>query len=101
MWICFNDGFVSAVQDREVADGLVVRARRPEILANLFPTTAIIITESSDYRYRIYVSKAGFAERVARRLDEISYPNFKNSVKDEELHELYCEFWHLHHEYQR
>jgi hypothetical protein len=35
------------------------------------------------------------------RIDGINYPNFKNSVKDDDLHNLYLAFWGDHHRYQQ
>lgn len=101
MWICFNDGFVSAVQHREEPLLLMVRARRKEILQSLFPNHEVTEGGSSDYQYRVVVAKEAFAVVVSERISDISYPNFKNSVEDEELHELYQRFWHLHYAYQK
>lgn len=102
MWICFNDGFVSAVDNSydRTGDTLKVRARRPEILKRLFPNLELIVTDNTDYRYRVIVSKAAFAEIVAANIKNISYDNFKDSVKDDELHDLYADFWTLHWRYQ-
>lgn len=101
MWICFNDGFVSAVQNTNLADGLVVRARRREILDGLFADKEVIVGGSTDYNYRVFVSKTDFVGVVASRISEIYYPNFKNSVEEPELHKLYADFWRFHYEYQR
>lgn len=101
MWICFNDGFVSAVQHREDPGTLMVRARRKEILDSLFPGVDIVVGGSTDYRYRVVVTKAEFAAVVSDRISDISYPNFKDSVDDPELHELYHRFWERHLSYQR
>lgn len=38
MWICLNDAFVSAVQDRNNPNRLCVRARKREHLERLFRT---------------------------------------------------------------
>ena len=101
MWICFNDGFISAVEHRDSADLLMVRARRRDVLDTLFPDSEVVVGGSTDYQYRVVISKAAFSEVVSRRISEISYPNFKDSVDDQELHELYEKFWSLHRRYQR
>ena len=101
MWICFNDGFVSAVEHRDSSDLLMIRARRRDILQNLFPNEHLIEGGSTDYQYRVVGSKAVFGDVVSKRISEISYPNFKDSVEDHELHELYEKFWSLHRRYQR
>jgi hypothetical protein len=79
----------------------MIRARRRDILQNLFPNEYVIEGGSTDYQYRVVVSKAVFGDVVSKRISEISYPNFKDSVEDHELHELYEKFWSLHRRYQR
>ena len=101
MWICFNDGFVSAVEHRDSSDLMMIRARRRDVLQSLFPNEHVIEGGSTDYQYRVVVSKAVFGDVVSKRISEISYPNFKDSVEDHGLHELYEKFWSLHRRYQR
>lgn len=100
MWICFRDGFISAVQDRDSPEALVVRARNPRHLECLFPTLEIIMSPDADYACRVYVSKAEFGALLTRKSAAIDYPNFKSSVVDRRLHQLYAEFWRLHLRYQ-
>lgn len=57
MWVCFNDGFISAVADRNNAERVVVRSRRPEILKNLFGDAGVLRTPNADYRYRVFAKK--------------------------------------------
>lgn len=101
MWICFNDGFVSAVQHGESDWLLIVRARREDILRTLFPESEVIVGGYRDYKYRVVVGKAAFAEVLCRRIAAISYRTFKDSVADSELGTLYQGFSLLHREYQR
>ncbi|WP_445504809.1 hypothetical protein [Microvirga sp. G4-2] len=101
MWICFNDAFVSAVQHRDDPNRLCVRARKREHLQRLLPDAEIIEIPNRDYACRVFVSKKEFAELVTRRINEIDYPNFKNSVRDDGLHDLYADFWELHYRYQQ
>jgi hypothetical protein len=101
MWIAFNDGFISAVQDRKEKDGLVIRARRREHLERIFPKLEIFTGLGTDYKYRIFIKKTEFATLLAERAGEIDYTNFKSSVEDEDLHRLYNRFWRLHYEFQR
>ena len=100
MWICMDNTFVSAVQDRGDPSRLVVRARSKEHLARLSPSKAVAITPEADYAARVFATKAEFAAVVTERIRAISYPNFKNSVRDHRLHQLYSEFWGLHWRYQ-
>jgi hypothetical protein len=98
MWICLNDAFVSAVSNGRGA--LKVRARKRAHLAKLFPALKIHESNATDYRFRIFIAKAAFAEVVTKKLLAIDYSNFKDSVKDKKLHDLYADFWWLHRKYQ-
>lgn len=98
MWICFNDAFVSAVEDRMDKSMLRVRARKREHLN--FLNKPITENGGSDYKFRAMIKKEEFAELVKQRILNIDYGNFKNSVKDHKLHDLYADFWDLHYIYQ-
>lgn len=97
MWICANDGFVSAVQHRNDPDMLMVRARDEQHLFNLFPgrEDQVYSVDGSDYGYRIEVSKEYFAEIISERIEDIDYSNFKNSVIDKKLHSFYERVWYV------
>ena len=101
MWICFNDGFVSVVRNRDDERQLLVRARRRDILETLLPGRPILVLEEADYLYRVFVDEAEFADIVRQRVLGIGYDNFKDSVKDKELKKLYSGFWENHWSYQR
>lgn len=101
MWICFNDSFVSIVQDRERIESLVVRARTPTHLERLFPGQEIVMSPGRDYACRYFTSPNQLVKLLADRVDTIDYTNFKGSVADHRLRRLYGEFWYLHAEYQR
>lgn len=100
MWICFREGFVSAVQNRDNPEDLVVRARNLRHLEALFPYHEIVMSPDADYACRVHVSKIEFGGLVTRKSAAINYSNFKTSVLDRRLHQLYAEFWHLHLRYQ-
>jgi hypothetical protein len=103
MWICLNNAFISAVQDEGDANVLKIRARNRKHLEVLFPKDKKHILESkdADYRFRVFIPKAEFAALLAKKAMEINYPNFKDSVRDNKLHDLYANFWALHWRYQR
>src|SRR4051794_38523185 len=96
MWVCFNDAFVSAVQDKNDPDRLCVRARNRSHLEGLFRNAEIVTTPNADYACRVFVSKSEFVEIVTQRIFGIDYTNFKDSVCDDRLHDLYAEFWQGH-----
>ena len=54
----------------------------------------------TDYRWRTLVDRKALSALVAGRVEKVDYTNFKNSVKDHDLHEMYMEFWSRHHRYQ-
>lgn len=102
MWLCFNNAFVSAVADRNDPGRLMVRARRREHLANLFGDEADIVENAgSDYKYRVFVDRSVLADIINKTLMNLKYDNFKNSVEDDTLHDLYADFWQLHYEIQK
>ena len=102
MWISLNDGFVSAVEDWSDENMLVVRARRYEHLENLGTGYEIEedLTGKKDYKYRMRIPKQEFSELIADRIKKIDYFNFKNSVKDKELHDAYLKVWSIMYDLQ-
>ena len=101
MWICLNDGFVSVVADKGDSKRLMVRARRKQDLINICGADAEVIENAgTDYRWRTFVDRRAFASLVAARVGDIRYTNFKNSVSDHDLHEMYFDFWDRHRRYQ-
>jgi hypothetical protein len=100
MWICLNDAFLSVVADTNDPKRLMVRARRKQDLKNAIGTDeGIIQTPNNDCGWRCFMSRDPFKELMMARIDDIDYPNFKNSVKSDDLHDLYVGFWGDHYEY--
>ena len=97
-----NDGFISAVLDWNDPSGnsLVVRARMREHLENQFPDEEIVEMKGSDYKYRIFTTKQKLADLMVKRIMGIDYTNFKNSVGDDRLHEMYADIWAVGYGYQ-
>jgi hypothetical protein len=101
MWLCFQDGFLSVVADKSDPARLMVRARRKKDLLNIFGDHIEIIENAgSDYRWRTFADRKTLAALVAARIEGIDYSNFKNSVEEQDLHDLYLDFWTLHRRYQ-
>lgn len=103
MWLMQNDGFISVVKDWNDPTGqsVVIRARRREFLENQFPDEPIIEMKNSDYKYRIFTTKKKLAFMMVNRIMDIDYTNFKNSVADDELHDMYTDIWAVGYGYQR
>lgn len=101
MWICFNDGFISAVQSKDNPNVLVIRARRLEDLESVIGSGSIIeVNAGTDYKYRTEFSKSDWADIVTKRIMSTDYTNFKDSVKSVPLYNLYHKMWNLHNKYQ-
>lgn len=101
MWVCLNDGFFSIVRDTSRPDGLLVRCRDGRHLERAFPGRVIEFTPKADYGWRTHLPRSSVANFLQERVLGIDYPNFKASVSDQRLHDLYADFWELHWEYQR
>ncbi|WP_175787490.1 hypothetical protein [Burkholderia anthina] len=94
MWICFNDAFLSIVSDPASADTLLVRARRHGDIEAVFGGDVMVVTlPGRDYQFRASISRAAVGDVVAASLRDIDYGNFKNSVKDANLHDAYATVW--------
>jgi hypothetical protein len=100
MWICLNNAFVSVIKDTKVPENLLVRARAKKHLEALFPRLQITETPKRDYRWRVSVPAATMAALIAEKISDITYDNFKNSVQEKKLHDLYAGFWCDHRGYQ-
>ena len=97
MWIAWNDAFLSIVVDKNNSDRLWVRARRRIDLENVVGRSAEILeTPERDYRFRASLSRPQLKELVCDRIDRLDYGNFKDSVRNEDLHDLYAKMWELH-----
>jgi hypothetical protein len=83
MWLFTLDGFYSAVAAHDDPDTLVVRARvriDAELLVARVGTGEVLETRDRDYRYRVLLPRAVWAEYVAQAAGAIDYDNFKNAV---------------------
>ena len=84
MWVFTQDGFISAVDNKQVPGKLSVRARDKRSLELLSQTTGetIVKSKGTDYPYRIYVTRQQFADFLVDNVTTLDYPNFKNRVYD-------------------
>lgn len=84
MWIFTQDGFISAVDNGHVEGKLAVRARDKRSLELLAALTQQDVKQSvtSDYPYRVYVTKEEFSDFLLAHVDDLDYSNFKNRVYD-------------------
>lgn len=96
MWVCLKNSFLSIV-DKECKPGeLLVRARRPGDIEAVFPAAVVKKSTTTDYAYRAVIKRVDVAEAMTAEVMGIRYPNFKNSVRDDALHNAYAAFWNVH-----
>ena len=96
MWVCLKNSFLSIV-DKECKPGeLLVRARRPGDIEAVFPAAVVKKSTTTDYAYRAVIKRADVAAAMTAEVMGIRYPNFKNSVRDDALHNAYAAFWNVH-----
>lgn len=93
MWICLSDSFLSIVAHRNKPDHLMVRARRSGDIEKVFPGYKEEYTPRADYLYRAVIPRKAVADTIYNDIFSIRYDNFKNSVKDNALHNAYSAFW--------
>lgn len=93
MWLCLSNGFLSIVQDKNVKNQFLVRAREKTHLEFYFPNVDIIDNVMGDYPYRIFIQKSEFMEFLSNYVESINYDNFKNSVTDQKLHYFFLKIW--------
>lgn len=93
MWIMLNDCFFSIVQKDCARDELMVRARRPGDIEKVFTDAKVTEFTASDYHYRAAVKKDALKVALSAEVDRIGYSNFKDSVKEHDLHNAYMRVW--------
>lgn len=101
MWVFFDGGFVSIVEDQQSGeDLLLVRARSKEDLIAFCRAAGskpgIIRTDGSDYRYRVRVPRRTVRRALTRIAEDICYPNFKDRVhvkQGTERARIYADIW--------
>jgi hypothetical protein len=93
MWIMFSDCFLSVVSKDCEPTELLVRARREGDIERVFPDAKVRKDVKADYLFRAVIPRMEIALRIGERIDDIGYPNFKDSVADDALHRAYMQVW--------
>lgn len=110
MWIATNRGFLSVVTadprrlpkaEAKLVQPLCVRARNADHLRTLFPGFEVYQFKHRDYPARIFIAAADLSARMAQAILDIDYSNFKDSVKDDPLHDAYMGVWSVMNRYGR
>jgi len=101
MWIFTDKAFLSIIQDFRDPDTLIVRARFPDHIRNIFPDALVTKTPGRDYLYRTLLPRGEVVERIKALTEGIDYPNFKDAL-EEPLYQRACgEVWGILHRYQK
>lgn len=95
MWIMLSDCFFSIVQKDCARDELMVRARRPGDIEKVFPEFKGKVTEftGSDYHYRMAIKRDRIEKTLVSEVRRITYRNFKDTVREDDLHHAYMDVW--------
>ena len=97
MWIFLSKSFLSVVQKPGDTDLLTVRARIEGDIERVFPDAQVHANKGTDYKYRAKVPREAVAQMLHDQAMSVSYPNFKNTVKDRKRHDAYMAVWSAMH----
>jgi hypothetical protein len=93
MWVMMNNSYLSIVSKDCGPTELLVRARRAGDIERVFPNAEVTRHTNSDYLYRVVLPRDAVKQALAAMIDQIDYPNFKDSVEDRSLHAAYVGVW--------
>lgn len=93
MWIMLSDCFFSIVHKDCGQDELLVRARRPGDIEKVFPDALVKETPGNDYRYRAVIKRADVCRAINEKINNLNYPNFKDTCYEDDLHNAYLGVW--------
>jgi len=95
MWLMFSDSFLSVVTPGSdpKSPKLLVRARREGDIQRIFPGAVVEKRPERDYLFRALIDRELVAIAIASEVNAISYSNFKNSVKNNRLHDALARVW--------
>ena len=95
MWVMLNNSFLSIVQDMNYEDNFLVRARVEGDIETIFPEATVVEGAGTDYLYRTSILKTEVGKTIQKKIMDIDYPNFKNSVpwSDTDRHTAYGDVW--------
>jgi hypothetical protein len=93
MWLSLNKCFLSIVHKDCKPDELLVRARGKGDIEKVFPAAIGKRTKGTDYLFRAVVKRIDVSNALRDEVMAIDYDNFKDSVRDDELHRAYSSVW--------
>ena len=93
MWLFLSDAMLSIVQKPGDKDVLTVRARIQGDIERVFPDATVEANKGTDYKYRAKVPREQVAKALFDRAMDLSYANFKSTVKNRKRHDAYLDTW--------
>jgi len=93
MWIFTTNSMLSIVQHQNKPAKLLVRARFPGDIEEMFPRARVRETPGHDYRFRATVTRKAVATALANAAMRIDYGNFKQTLDDPDRHTAYFAVW--------
>jgi hypothetical protein len=101
MWVFTNKGFVSIVEHRDDVSMMVIRSLFAGQIRSLFPKAKVLKTPKADYLYRAFIPREIVAEALLGCVQDIDYPNFKNSIDDDKYHAACADVWSALYRHER
>ena len=93
MWVFTSTGMLSVVAHRDLKGSLLVRARSPFHIREMFPYASVDQTLDADYPFRAVIERELFANVMLDYSLNIDYDNFKNSIEEKNFHDHCLEVW--------
>lgn len=93
MWIATSDGWLSIVKHLKIPNHLLVRARKESHIVDQFPAADVYTDPDADYPYRANIHMEEVAEFMVNYVENIDYPNFKNSIPDNDFYDACTKVW--------
>lgn len=106
MWLFLNNSYVSIVQHRDHREKLIVRGRfEGDVERFLQPALGraplkVATTPDADYRFRAIVGRSVVERAMSAAVSGITYPNFKDSIRDAWRKSLALRIWSMLHREQ-
>ena len=94
MWVFLSNSMLSIVNKPGDNDVLTVRARAKGDIERIFPDAKVETNKGTDYAYRARIPRDVVAAAMFDATKDITYANFKGSVKENDRHDAYMDAWH-------
>jgi len=99
MWIALTEGWLSIVAHRDKPDHLLVRARNPKHIRRTFGEQVMYTDTDADYPFRADVLREDVARFLVRRLEHMTYDNFKATIDENRYHDAALNVWRTMYRY--